>query len=361
MIVDGLYLLEDLAEAEAALAAGGDWTIQFSDPFVPPFRVAELDPEIGLRPGATVDFDDYISRVNELCVRYGANLTVRFYGYYNDVFDGDVVKLFPEARALMVNCLFEGKNIEAIGTLKHLTSLAMGAYTYKNKDLLHAIPMDRLTYLCLEEFGTKALDLAPLRHAAQLRELRILSPLARNIGHLAELDSLEVFSFAPVKTASLEFIGGMTSLKALKLVLGGTSALPSVSLPSLKDIAVTQTRGFQDLGPLERFPALRRVLISDQPHLEHVTTGALNTELAHLSFWNCPKLNRIEGLSEAPALISLHAVKTSLSPGSCAYPPSMTHLCVHSGRRRDEGDERAAIEALGFIDENHPGSTFVYK
>ena len=361
MLFDGAFLLDDLDTVAAELAAGHEWTLQFADPFAPPFRTAVPDPVQGLRAGDPIDFDAYIGRANALCAEHGPRLTIRFYGHYDDDFDAETVKLFPEARSLVVNCLSEAANLDAIGSLTNLTSLGLGVHGYKGKDLLHALPLENLDYLCLEDFGTKAMDLAPLGDATRLRELRLLGTMARNIDALACLDRLKIFSFAPVKTASLEFIGGMTGLRALKLVLGGTETLPPVSLKHLQDIAVTQTRGFRDLGPLDRFPALKRVLISDQPHLESVSTGAGNTKLEHLSFWNCPKLSRIDGLADAPALKSLYAVKTGLTLGTLSLPGSTTHAHIHTGKRRDEAAETAEIEALGLIDAAHPRADFFYK
>lgn len=361
MWFDGVYMLFDLDEIERSLAAGNEETVQFSGPFTPPYHLGVPDDERGLRAGDPVDFEDYIARINGLCATYGSACTVRFYGHHRAAFDAEVVRLFPAARSLVANCLWEAKNLDAIADLGHLTHLGIGIADLKDRDLLAKLPMERLTYFCLEEVGTKALDLAPLARAEALRELRLMAPYKKNIEALGQLDELDILSIAPVKGVPLDFIEGMAGLRTLKLVLGGADALPMVGHPGLENIAVTQTRGLADLGPLERFPALRRVMVSDQPHLEAVDMGPENTALAHLWFYNCPKLARLDGFERLPACLSLNAIMTGLTVAGLRYPSSLTHLHLHTTKRRDEAAEKTAIAALGFIDDWHPDAGLFYK
>ncbi|HEX2256507.1 MAG TPA: hypothetical protein VHG92_07375 [Afifellaceae bacterium] len=251
-------------------------------------------------------------------------------------------------------------HLEEIASLPHLRHLALGVLDMKDRGLLSALPVEQLEYLAIEETGTKALNLKPLENARQLRHLRMLAPYKNNIEALGSLDRLEIFSFSPVKGVEIDFLAGMTGLRALKLVLGGTGGLPDVTLPRLADIAVTQVRGFADLGPLERFPAIERVLVQDQPYLERVACGPANHRLAHLWFWNCPNLATLDGFSSLPVARSLRAIMTGLDVG-LAIPPSLTHLCVHTTRTRDAAAEHTAIEARGLVDDAHPDAMFFYK
>ena len=361
MLIDGKFLLFDLEPLERSLAAGNEETVQFAEPFSAPAHFAVPDEQRGLVAGPPLDLDGYIRRVNGLCARYGTALTVRFYAHYGETFDGHMLRRFPEARSLVVNCLQRAVNLEEIAGLHHLRRLGLGVFDMKDRGLLSALPLEQLDYLTLEETGTKALDLKPLEKARRLRHLRILAPYKTNIEALGSLDRLEIFSFSPVKGVALDFIAGMTSLRALKLVLGGTDGLPNVALPRLADIAVTQVRNFSDFGPLERFPALERLLVQDQPHLERIGCGPANQRLAHLWFYNCPKLTTLDGFSSLPAALSLRAFKTGLDLAALATPPGLTHLCVHTTRTRDAAAEHADIEARGLIDDTHPDAIFFYK
>ena len=361
MLIDGKHLLFDLDPLERSLAEGNKETVQFADPFGAPTHLAVPDEQRGLVSGAPIDLDAYIQRINSLCARYETALEVRFYGHYGETFDGRTLRRFPETRSLVVNSLESAVHLEEIAGLSHLSHLGLGVRSMKDRGLLRALPVAQLEYLALEEMGTKALDLKPLESARRLRHLRILAPYKNNLEALGSLDQLEIFSFAPVKTVALDFLAGVIGLRALKLVLGGTDGLPDVALPRLADLAVTQVRGFADFGSLERFPALERVLVQDQPHLERVVRGTANERLAHLWFWNCPKLTAIAGFSSLPAARSLRAFKTGLDIGALAAPPSLTHLSVHTTRMRDAAAEQAAIEARGLVDEAHPDAMFFYK
>jgi len=361
VLIDDKYLLFDLDPVERSLAAGNEETVQFADPFAAPTYLAVPDEQCGLVPGAPIDLDAYIQRINSLCARYGTALEVRFYAHYGETFDGRTLRRLPEARSLVVNSLESAVHLEEIAGLSHLRHLGLGVRSMKDRGLLGALPVAQLQYLALEEMGTKALDLKPLESARRLRHLRMLAPYKNNIEALGSLDQLEIFSFAPVKTVALDFLAGMIGLRGLKLVLGGTDGLPGIALPRLADLAVTQVRGFVDFGSLERFPALERVLVQDQPHLERVICGTANERLAHLWFWNCPKLTALDGFSSLPAARSLRAMKTGLDAGALAVPPSLTHLCVHTTRMRDAAVEHAAIEARDLIDEAHPDAMFFYK
>jgi hypothetical protein len=361
MLIDGKYLLFDLDPVERSLAEGNKETVQFAEPFAAPAYLAVADEHRGLVPGLPLDLDAYIQRVNRLCARYETALEVRFYAHYGEAFDGRTLRRFPEARSLVVNSLQRAVHLEEIASLSHLRHLGLGVLDMKDQRLLSALPVERLEYLALEEMGTKALDLKPLENAHRLRHLRILAPYKKNIEALGSLDELEIFSFSPVKTVALDFLAGMIGLRALKLVLGGTGGLPDFALPRLADLAVTQVRGFVDFGSLERFPALERVLVQDQPHLKRVACGTANKRLAHLWFWNCPMLEAIEGFSSLPSARSLRAFRTGLDVGVLAVPPSLTHLSVHTTRMRDAPAEHAAIDRLGLIDEAHPDAMFFYK
>jgi hypothetical protein len=361
MLVDGKYLLFDLDPVERSLAAGNQETVQFRDPFSAPAHLAVPDDKQGLVPGAPLDLDAYIERINRLCARYGTALEVRFYAHYGETFDGRALRRFPEARSLVINCLEHAVHLEEIASLSHLNHLALGVLDMKDRGLLAVLPIERLEYLTLEETGTKALDLKPLEKARRLRHLRMLAPYKSNIEALGSLDRLEIFSFSPVKGAALDFLAGMTGLRALKLVLGGTSDLPNITLPQVADLAITHVRGFTDFGPLARFPALERLLVQDQPHLERVACGSANQRLAHLWFWNCPKLTLLDGFSSLPAARSLRAIKTGLDARTLDLPPSLTHLSVHTARQRDAEAEHAAIAAHGLVDDAHPDALFFYK
>ena len=353
-------LLFDLDAIERDLQTGHEAQVQFDRPFTEPAHVLTVTGDGAVEEGPQVDYAHYLGRVNGLCAKYGARFNVRFYAHYSDVFDGSVLARLPEVRSLTANCLERATNLEAIADLAHMTELQLGVYELSDRSVLERLPLERLTAFTFEETASKAMDLAPLAAAKALRHLRLFGH-KKNIEALGELSEVEELAFNPFKGVPLDFLNGMTGLKALKLVLGGTEHLNDVALANVSELALTQVRGFNDLGDLGRFPSLTRLLLQDQQHLEKVTVSKRNSALQHLWFYNCRALAALPGLHDLQSLESLHAVRTALRLDDLNLPPGMTHLSVFSGKRKDEEAETAAIEALNLKAEPHPDMPFFYK
>ena len=353
-------IVDDLDPVEDALAAGHDSAIQFSAPFTETLMLVAFGSDGNFADGPTFSKAEYLARVNGLCATYGTSLTVRFFGHYSDEFDGNVLHEIPDVHALTLNCLENGRNLEVLKGLNHLTKLSFGIYELKERGILNSLPLEQLTQLTLEETATKALDLAPMAKAQSLRHLQLFGH-RKNISALGQLTQLEELAFNPVKGVPLEFLNGLTSLKTLKLVLGGTEDLNDVTLPNLTDLALTMVRGFTDLGPLDRFPKLERLLLQDQQHLEQIDFGAGCDDLRHIWLDNCKALADLPGLSKCQQLQSLSAGKTALNAKDLELPKSLTHFSIHSGTVASIKADKERAAQMGLSPDNHPEMPFFYK
>ncbi|MEL6878101.1 MAG: hypothetical protein AAGL68_08405 [Pseudomonadota bacterium] len=350
----------DLDQVEIELKKYGESTVQFDRPIGETLSIVQTNGSWDGKDWPQTPRADYLARVNAMCREWGPKLTVRFYGHYGDVFDGRSVHQFPDAHSLSVNCIHEAENVDAIGELPHLSRLSVGIYELKDKALLSKLPLERLTHLTLTATETKALDLAPLADAKALQKL-YLEGHHKNIAALANLNGLQEFTFNAKKGLDLSFINGMSDLRALKFNLGGTESIENIALDRLQDIAFTKVRGLSELGDMQRFPALRRLLAQDLQQFARIKFGAANQKLEHLHFFNCGKLTRIEGLAQCPQLLSLRWLFTDIDPASLDLPKSLTHLHMLSGKRSDEAREKEAIEAMGYIAGDHRNASFSYK
>lgn len=353
-------LVEDLDMAEAALKAGHEAQVQFGETLRDDVLVMKFNAQGELIDGPLTPSAPYLERVDAMCARWGDQLNVRFYGHYKDGFDASILARLPNIRSLTVNSLHEVHNPEAIAQVTGLTRLHIGIYELKDRDFLAKLPLAQLTEFTLEETETKALDLAPLARGTRLKLLRIFGH-KKNIAALAALTDLEEFAFNPNKATDLSFLNAMTGLRALKFVLGGTDAVGDVSLPHLEDLAFTMVRGLTDIGDLARFPALRRFFVQDQKQLTGLRIARDLPDLRHMWIYNCPVLADIPGLRHATHLTSLRAVKTAIALKALDLPKTLTHLYLFSTKAKEEAAERAAIEALGLIPEDHPDMPFFYK
>ena len=359
MIENCKQFVFDLDAVEAELQALGSSTVQFSRPLGDELQVVSPSDEA---PGPLVDRNTYLQRLRKMCEQWGDRLTVRFYSYFDQVFDAEVLLEFPEIRSLMINNMHgEVKNLELIGNMPNIRNLHLGIYELDDKRLLEKLPIENLVELTIEESKTKALDLAPLADARALRTLRLFGH-KKNIEAIGALSNLNAFVFNPSSNKPLHFLNGLASLRSLKFVLGGAESLAGLNvLPALEEIAFTMVRGLVDIGDLQRFPSLRRGLMQDQPQIETVRMGAKNTALQHLWFYNCPKLANLEGIGELPVLESLRIVISAIKLDKMVLPKSLTHLGLYSTEVKKEADERAAIEALGLLPSDHPDMPFFYK
>ncbi len=350
----------DLNQVETELQQGGEATVQFSDPIGE--KLAIVPSNGGGDPEAwpLVSSADYLAHLNALCRQWGAKLTVRFYGHHSDIFDGKCLRDVCEARSVSIDSIYEAENLEAIGELEHLSHLHLGVFELADKAILAKLPLKQLSRLTLSQTQTKALDLAPLEGATALKKL-YLDGHYKNIAKLGGLDGLHEFTFNPKAGLDLGFINSMTSLRALKLLLGGTNSLADIQLDGLQDLACTQVRGLTQMGDMQRFPALRRVLVQDQKQLEQVQFGAANRALEHVWFYNCPGLTDIAGLADCANLQSLRWLFTETDPASLTLPKSLTHLHMLSGKRKAEAEKKASVEAMGLIAEDHPDAWFFFK
>lgn len=349
----------DLDEAEADLRAGRETIVQFDKPIGDTLLL--VDPsEADFEKWPRLPSGAYLERLDALCGTWGEQLKVRFYGHYGQVFDAAILALLPNIGSLSVDCLQDAANLEAIGDLERLSKLHLGVFELRDKAILGKLPVKQLRDLTLSATNTKALDLAPLANALNLKKL-YLDGHHKGIAALAQLKGLEAFTFNPKKGLDLGFISAMQGLRALKFNLGGAETIAAIELPELQDMAFTMTRGLSELGDMQRFPKLRRLLMQDQQHIERVQFGAANTQLEHLWFHNCQNLAALGGLADCPKLKSLRWLETQTDPASLRLPESVTHLYMLSGRRKDEAAEKAAIEALGYTAAAHDEAMFFYK
>lgn len=352
----------DLDIAERELARGGEFEVQFAAPLATKLQIARFEDAGNLVCGPQIDRAAYMKRINEMCAKWKEKFSVRFYGHHGKTFDGEILLEIPDVASLCVNCIYDStRNLDAIGRLKSLKRLAFGVFELDDRNILRAFPLEQLAELTLEETRTKALDLAPLERAKALRSLRLFGH-KKNIAAVGSLQALEAFVFNPAKTLDCGFLNNLDSLRSLKFVLGGIESIAAINqLPNLKELAITRVRGLTEIGDLQRFPFLKRLLVQDLPHLEHLQTGAGNASLRHIWIYNCPQFSEFVGLEVLPSIESLSLLNTKLRLSDFDAPKTLSHLMVYSLKRSSEAEERRAIEALGLAADAHPSMPFFYK
>lgn len=347
--------------AFVAPKSGAVQVLQIHRPLPDTVHIGHFDP------GALEVVDEIVGRmaypdlIQQACARLGDGLEVRFYDHGLGEFDASVLDHLDEIRCLSIDGLATIRQPEAIGRLPKLTVLRFGPWRINDARILGTIGVHRLEHFTLASTPKPAIDLAPLGDARSMRSLRLLGH-GKNTGAIGRLAALEDLALQPSSNLSLEFINGLASLKTLKFVLGNAKSISAIEgLPALRDLSFREVRNFEDLGNLERFPRMRRVLVSAQPKITELQVGRSNAALEHIYLYSVPRLETLKGLSELPALKSFFVYDGRLEPPWAGLPATLTHFRLMTKAMKGREAHNAAVRAKGLIPDVHPDSQFFYK
>jgi Leucine-rich repeat (LRR) protein len=319
----------DAAAIRAAIASGQQVLVQFDTLAEPGPLLADLDA---------------------LAATCGTALTIRIYGYDPRVFDARILRALPHVASLSIDCHWQAIHLEVLGELRHLKRLSLGVYQLAEADILQLDNLRGLEYLNLGESAKNNIDLAPLRHYAQLASL-VLEGHSKHIDTLAGLPALHELSLYRIKNkVPLDFISAMDRLDRLLLQLGGRESLAHIEAPLLKKLEVIRVRGLETLGDIGRFPLLQALWVEDQIKLRQIALGA-NPVLERLSLHTCKTLDSLPGLAALPALRQLSASETMLDVDALlahGLPASLTHVRLRTGKKTRDDAIAAQLAQLGY-------------
>lgn len=357
-------LYEILPDPRAFVAAKG----KIADPVLHIHRpIPERVPVGHFEEGGVAVIDEtvsravYLDRIQQACAVLGEGLEIRFYDHFDAEFDASVLDHLPGIRCLSIECSGHLRHPEAVGRLPRLTSLLFGQRQIEDAKILATLGVHRLERFTLAGTPKPAIDLSPLAEARSLRSLRLLGH-GKNTEAIGGITSLCELAIQPSSKFSLEFINRLASLESLKLVLGNSNSILAIeSLPALRDLSFREVRNLEDLGDLQRFPCLRRLQVSDQPRVATLHVGRRNAVLEHLYLYSLPRLHKLAGLSELPAVKSLFAYDSRLDLPWSKLPRSLTHFQLVTKAVKGREAHDAQVRARGLTPAVHPEAAFIYK
>lgn len=298
------------------------------------------------KPGAE---QSLLRQVNNLCKEFGDALEIRFYGFYNTVFDAAILDDIPDVQWLSLDCLTTIRNEDRVGDLKALKKFVFGVYQFDRPDFINILPLGQLKILRVLENAKRNIDLSPIVGCHDLSELTVSSQ-TRNLADISALNQLQKLNLNSIPTKQyLDFVCDMKGLRTLQLILGGRSSIDEISHDGLEDLSIVRVRGFERLGSLARFPSLRRLQVEDQ--LKLVEIDLRDAPLRELFAINCKNLESLIGLSNLATLQQLRIYGTKMDIEDLAirdWPPSMDILALYSGRSKRDAQIRGMLDERGY-------------
>ncbi|MBI3675999.1 MAG: hypothetical protein HY243_05220 [Proteobacteria bacterium] len=322
-----------------------------------PQRVTARDIQLVLDQGSApiVQFStpgyspELLRGLNQLCIEFGTDLELRFYGHYGDKFDAAALTYLPDVRSLSVDCLQQIANEDSLSRLSRLERLSFGVYRFNKSNFLQSLPLQHIRELSLSETELRNFDLAPLKNGARLTNLFIQGH-TKNIDALAALPGLKVLSLSSMPARQeLSLIKRIVKLQSLTLILGGRSTIHELSHDQLQSLEIIRVRGLESLGDLHRFPRLAQLHVEDQLQLR--TIDLFGVQLRELFVHNCKNLNQITNLEKQSHLAHLRISRTKLDLDKLLannWPEPMTVLALYSGSTTWNKKTRAILDQRGY-------------
>lgn len=288
--------------------------------------------------------------VDDLCIKYGELLEIRFYGHYTIGFDATWLTNIPNVVNLSVDCLTEIENIEHLYQLGNLEILSFGVFEFSDKDFLSHLKLEELQELRISDNRKKNFDLKPLENASSLKKLSVVGH-TKNIETIKSISSLKQLALSQInRKVSLEFLNETMVLEELELLLGGRDNIDELSIPSLKTLRVLRVRGFEKLPSFGKFPKLECLHIEDQIKLEFIDLA--DVCLKSLIVGNCKNLSKISNLTSQKYLFRLSVSRTKLDLDVLKHsdwPSSLRVISLWSGSNKWNDSTKQFFQDKGYV------------
>ena len=337
---------------------GSEYSLDIHSPLPDPVPVGHYDAGGVEVIDEEISRDDYLQRIQRASTMHGANYALRFYDHYDDEFDAGILDNFPDLQRLQLDPYCQIENPEAVGRLTKLKSLTLAPRGKHPANMLASMDVQKLERFTLAETSSPMLDLAPLGESQSLQEVRLLAQ-GKNTEALGNCRSLKILSMQPTERVPLDFVNRLEQLEVLKLSVGKIRTLEAIGLmPNLRDLSLNWVHTLEELGDLQRFPALRRLQTESQKRLKTLRTGAGNCALEHISVEG---IDEIVGFSDLPALKSFWNFNGKFAPDWADLPPTLTHFALVTPSLKKRERHYADVRAHGLNPELHPDARFFYK
>jgi hypothetical protein len=296
--------------------------------------------------------DKILTDLNELCLEYDDNFSVRFYGHYQGSFDCKTLLKLPNIKALWLDCLLKADNVEVLTELTNLRCLSLGVFELKETEIFQANNFQNLKELIIGETRTKALNLKYLENYKVLNYL-IICGHTKNIDVVGKLSDLEYLGLNSISKIPLDFINKLKRLKSLHFVLGGRENLDKIEENEIETLEIIRVRAFNSFKNISNFKKLKNLVIEDQIQLEALHFDNDISTLKDFKLINCKTFKSLTGLEKLSNLNQLRIYKTDINFDEFIkqpFPKSLDILAFYTAKTKVDKEIKERLLKLGYKD-----------
>ena len=296
--------------------------------------------------------DKILAELNELCLEYDENFSIRFYGHYQGSFDCNTLLKLPNVKSLWLDCLLKAENLEILKELKNLKRLSLSVFELKDTEIFQANNFQNLDELIIGETKTKALDLQYLKNYSDLRYL-IICGHKKNIDVVGKLSNLEFLGLNSISNVPLNFVNNLKKLKSLHFVLGGRENLDEIEENQIENLQIIRVRAFNSFRNISNFKKLKTLQIEDQIQLKELHFDQELTSLRDFKLINCKTFTHLTGLEKLTNLNQLRIYKTNIDFDDFInqkFPNSLDILAFYTSKTKIDKGIKERLLKLGYKD-----------
>jgi hypothetical protein len=290
--------------------------------------------------------DKILAELDELCLQYDENFSVRFYGHH---FDCNTLLKLPNIKALWLDCLLDADNLDVLTELKNLKRLSLGIFELKDTEILQAKNFQNLEKLIISETRTKALNLKYLENYTNLDYL-IISGHTKNIDAVGKLVNLKFLGLNNISKVQLDFINKLKRLKSLHFTLGGRENLDEIEENEIETLSIREVRAFNSFKNIANFKKLKSLLIEGQIQLTKIHFDK-EMPILKLGIFNCKNLKTLTGLENLNELNQLKISTTSIIFEEFikqTVPKSLNIFAFHTTKAKIDREIKEKLSKLGY-------------
>ncbi|QRR03186.1 hypothetical protein [Dyadobacter sandarakinus] len=296
--------------------------------------------------------DKILAELNELCLNYDGNFSVRFYGHYQWSFNCKTLLKLPNIKSLWLDCLSKADNLEVLTELKNLRRLSLGVFELKETEIFQANNLKNLEKLIISDTRTKALNLQYLENYKHLNYL-IISGHTKNIDVVGKLSEIEYLGLNSISRINLDFVNKLRRLKSLNFVLGGRENLDEIEENEIENLEIIRVRAFNSFKNISKFKKLKTLRIEDQIQLNELQFDTEISTLTDFKLINCKTFKSLTGLEKLIRLKQLRIYKTDIKFEELIkqhLPKSLDILAFYTAKTKIDKEIKEKLLKLGYKD-----------